>query len=191
MVGVTDPSSSGLDLHYCSAEDSQDLMHLEKSSDKGKMSGFVLRERTQLEKESHVEEDDLLAFGFTGSLELPLLQTSSLPVRRLRSAAENSWPQFKHRKVEGQQANFSSASPSCRAKEIHCIRVGGNLGTDLKSQYEGDVAQSSGDKIPDIEKHWEVKYNLTQETEPSVEMQLEQVPCVFVTKVILVVHVHN
>ncbi|KAE9458344.1 hypothetical protein C3L33_09746, partial [Rhododendron williamsianum] len=174
MVGVTDPSSSGLDLHYCSAEDSQDLMHLEKSSDKGKMSGFVLRERTQLEKESHVEEDDLLAFGFTGSLELPLLQTSSLPVRRLRSAAENSWPQFKHRKVEGQQANFSSASPSCRAKEIHCIRVGGNLGTDLKSQYEGDVAQSSGDKIPDIEKHWEVKYNLTQETEPSAEMQLEQ-----------------
>ncbi|XP_058218919.1 uncharacterized protein LOC131329664 [Rhododendron vialii] len=173
-VGVTDPSSSGLDLRYCSAEDSQDLMHLEKSSDKGKMSGFVLRERTLLEKESHVVEDDLLAFGFTGSLELPLLQTSSLPVRRLRSAAENSWPQFKHRKVEDQQANFSSASPSCRAKEIHCIRVGGNLGTDLQSQYDGDVAQSSGDKIPDIEKHWEVKYNLTQETEPSAEMQLEQ-----------------
>ncbi|CAL5392563.1 unnamed protein product [Camellia sinensis] len=202
-VGMTDPSSAVLDVRQCYEEDNQDLMCIENKLDEGNMSGgLACSARTLLERKSHVGEDGLLACGSVGSLhseeknfssseirELQLLESSLQLGRRLRSVSEDSWPQFKRRKIDGQQTNFFSASPSFRVKEIH--GMGGhttnknvksmedNLETVLQIEFlpvshEGDAAQLNADKSPDMELNQKVNYHLSEGIEPSPELQLEQ-----------------
>ncbi|PSR85404.1 Leucine-rich repeat flightless-interacting protein like [Actinidia chinensis var. chinensis] len=177
-VRVIDPSSSVLDAKKCCVEDNQDLMCLEN--------------KTLLEKKSDMGEDCFLARGSVGSLhheinsfgsskivELPHIEKSLLPGIRLGLATENSWPQVKWRKIEGQQTNSFSASPSFRMKKVPGIGFGNNLGTDIQFHsipvsYEGDATQSNGGKGDDIGKHLKVKYRLTRGAEPSPELLLEQ-----------------
>ncbi|CAL5390268.1 unnamed protein product [Camellia sinensis] len=202
-VGMTDPSSAVLDVRQCYEEDNQDLMCIENKLDEGNMSGgLAWSERTLLERKSLVVEDGLLACGSVGSLhseeknfssseirELQLLESSLHLGRRLRSVSEDSWPQFKRRKIDGQRTNFFSASPSFRVKEIH--GMGGhttnknvksmedNLETVLQIEclpvsHEGDAAQLNSDKSPDMELNQKVNYHLSEGIEPSPELQLEQ-----------------
>ncbi|XP_057473858.1 uncharacterized protein LOC130762211 isoform X1 [Actinidia eriantha] len=154
-----------------------------------------------LKRNSRMGEYGLLECGSIGSLHSEdknfsssrvidqLLEKSSLPGRRLRSAIEDSWPQFKKRKIEGQQTKFFSASPSFRGKEIHSI--GGhttngylksqrdNLGSILQFQcfavsHEGDVAQSRAGKYPKVKMQQNVSYQSTLGIKPLSELQLEK-----------------
>ncbi|KAI8012016.1 hypothetical protein LOK49_LG06G00328 [Camellia lanceoleosa] len=195
--------SPRLQVEECYEEDNQDLICIENKLDEGNMSGgLACSARTMLERKSHVGEDGLLACGSVGSLhskeknfssseirELQLLESSLQLGRRLRSVSEDSWPQFKRRKIDGQRTNFFSASPSFRVKEIH--GMGGhtmnknvksmedNLETVLQIEclpvsHKGDAAQLNADKSPDMELNQKVNYHLYEGIEPSPELQLEQ-----------------
>ncbi|KAL6976184.1 hypothetical protein U1Q18_024974 [Sarracenia purpurea var. burkii] len=198
---MTYPSGVVLDVRQCYVEENQGLMRVESKLDTGNIGGLAFNERTLQERKSYAAEDGILARGSVGSLRSKdtnfsssrmidqLLEKSLLPGRRLRFATEDSWPQFKRRKIEDQQTNFFSASPSFRAKEIHSIgrhnmnRCLKSFGDNLESvlqfpispvSREGDVVQSNAGKSSNVKMHQNVKYCLTPGIEPSTVQQLEQ-----------------
>lgn len=201
-VVITDPRSTVLDVRQCIVEDNQDLICAGNEFGKGALCSLDGSERTPMERKTHEGDDGLLACGSAGSLcredgnfgssgmIYGHLEKSLASRRCLRSVTEDSWPQFERRKIDGEQTNCFSASPSFRVKETHSTgghamsghlkKVGCNVESVLRFQHfpkshEGDVARSNADKTPNVEMHQNVNYHLAQVIETSPELQLEQV----------------
>lgn len=66
-------------------------------------------------------QDEVNNFGSLGFGETQPTYTSSLYKNRSRHIEADSWPQSKRRKIEDQQTNCFSASPSFRVQRLHDI----------------------------------------------------------------------
>ncbi|KAA8523542.1 hypothetical protein F0562_009965 [Nyssa sinensis] len=193
-VGMADPTSIVVD--------SQNVLHLENKLDWGSALNMACSAKTMWERKSQLGEDGLSAYGSVGSpysedknfsymklRELRFAKNSSPPERRLGPATQDSWPQFKRRKIESQQTNFFSASPSFRVQKLQSTesnpenrylnRVEDNAEDALKFQYfpvshEGDVKQSNVYKRPDVEIYQKGKCLLADGIGSSIKLQLEE-----------------
>ncbi|XP_052177097.1 uncharacterized protein LOC127791336 [Diospyros lotus] len=200
---LTDPSSSVLDERQCCAEDNQEFIFHENELNKGNMSSLPCIDRTLLQKKGYSREDGFLPHDSVCSLhcvdknfnsseikEFKLLEESLIPGRKLRSAKEKSWPQFKRRKIEDKPTDFFSASPRFRVKEVGSIggyttdRYLNRVEDDMEPVYkfqchpvtpQRDVGQSNVNKSSDME--MAQKVNHSTGSEPSPEVQLEVDAC--------------
>ncbi|XP_059666562.1 uncharacterized protein LOC132312277 [Cornus florida] len=192
-AGMTDPTSIVVD--------NQNLLHPEDKLD-WRSKGIVASDERNLQerRKTRLVEGSLFEYGSVGSVhneeknascinsEFQVAKKSFLPQRSLSSAMQDSWPQFKRRKIEGQQTKFFSASPSCRVERLHSIERGPakrylrtveNAGAvpefkKIPVSHEVDARQSNVYENPDVEMHQAGKCILAEENEPSPKLELEE-----------------
>ncbi|KAL3508362.1 hypothetical protein ACH5RR_027763 [Cinchona calisaya] len=183
VMGTLDPANIIVDAagQHC-VNENQNSSCLGSRPCSGSMSNVSGIEKTL--KSSSLGGDDLFTCGSVGSplgirenldvLRSQELQIAKKPVveRNLRYVDVDSWPRSKRRKIQDQETNFFSASPSFRVKKQYTGQMGSG---SIKLKEVGDnVKTVPVNESTDVEIYQKMACQLTDGMESLPKLQTEE-----------------